>query len=234
MNILGIIVIIITGICVWRGYVHGLFRSIVIAVGIIAAMILSAYATPYVSKVLQQHTVIDEKLEASIIEQLDLDITRENTTKNEQMLLIEALPIPETLKLAVVDNNNSDVYAGLNVRGFEEYLAHYLSCIIVNCLAFVIVQLAITVGLIVLLHITKVLTEIPILHGIDKTGGVILGFIQALAIIWCLFVVIALLGNTPLGIAAFEQISSNPILDFLFEHNWLMDKMTSITNVLFM
>lgn len=234
MNILGIIVIIITGICVWRGYAQGLFRSIVIAVGIIGAMVLSAYATPYVSKALQQYTSIDEKLELSIIEQMNLDVTRENTTKNEQMQLIEALPVPETLKLAVVNNNNSDVYAGLNVRGFEEYLAHYLSCIIINCLAFVIVQLVITVGLFALLHITKVLTEIPILHGIDKTGGVILGLIQALAIIWCLFVVVALFGNTPLGIAAFEQISSNPVLNFLFEHNWFMDRMTNITNVLFM
>lgn len=233
MNILGIIVIIITGICVWRGYAQGLFRSIVIAVGIILAMVLSAYATPYVSKALQQYTSIDEKLELSIIEQLDLDITQENTTKNQQMLLIESLPVPEALKLAVVNNNNSDVYAGLNVRGFEEYLAHYLSCITINCLAFVIVEVAITVGLFAVLRITKILTEIPILHGIDKTGGVILGLIQALAIIWCLFVVIALLGNTPLGIAAFEQISSNPILNFLFEHNWLMDRMTSITNVLF-
>lgn len=233
MNILGIIVIIITGICVWRGYAQGLFRSIVIAVGIILAMVLSAYATPYVSKALQQYTSLDEKLELSIIEQLDLDITQENTTKNQQMLLIESLPVPEALKLAVVNNNNLDVYAGLNVRGFEEYLAHYLSCIIINCLAFVIVEVAITVGLFAVLRITKILTEIPILHGIDKTGGVILGLIQALAIIWCLFVVIALLGNTPLGIAAFEQISSNPILNFLFEHNWLMDRMTSITNVLF-
>lgn len=234
MNILGIIVIVITGICVWRGYAQGLFRSILIAGAIIVAMVLSAYATPHVSKALQQYTSIEEKLEASLAEQMDLDITRENSTKNEQMLLIEALPFPDALKLAVVNNNNSDVYEGLNVRGFEEYLAHYLSCIIINCLAFVIVQLAITIGLFVLLHITKVLTEIPILHGIDKAGGMLLGLIQALAIVWSLFILIALIGNTPLGIAAFEQISNDPILNFLFEHNWLMDRMTSISNVLFL
>ncbi|MCM1496756.1 MAG: CvpA family protein [Bacteroides sp.] len=233
MNILGIIVIVITGICVWRGYAQGLFRSILIAGGIIAAMVLSAYATPYVSKALQQYTSLDETLEASMIEQLGFDITREDTTKNEQMQLIEALPVPEALKLAVVNNNNSDVYAGLNVRGFEEYLVHYLSCIIINCLSFVIVEVAIMVGLFAVLHITRLLTEVPILHGIDKAGGVILGLIQALAIIWCLFIVIALFGNTSLGIAAFEQISSNPVLNFLFEHNWFMDKMTSITNMLF-
>lgn len=234
MNTLSIIIIIITGICIWRGYAHGLFRSILIAAAIIAAMVLSAYATPYVSKALQQYTSIDEKLEASFVEQLDLDITRETGTKNEQMMLIEALPFPDALKMAIINNNNTDVYEGLNVGGFEEYLAHYLSCIITNCLAYVVVQLLITVGLFILLHISNLLSDIPILHGIDKAGGVALGVIQALAIIWSLFIIIALLGNTPFGISAFAQINENPVLNFLFEHNWLMNKMTSISNVLFL
>lgn len=232
MNILGIIVIIITGICVWRGYAHGLFRSIVITGGIILAMVLSAYAAPYVSKALQQYTELDEKLADSITEQLDAYFIQEGSA-NEQ-ILIDSLPLPEALVLAISSNNNSYVYEGLNIQVFEDYLAHYLSCIIINCLSFVIVQLAIIIILFVLLRITKILTEIPILHGMDKAGGMMLGLIQALAIIWSLFILIMLLGNTSLGTAAFEQIRSNPVLEFLFEHNWLLDKMTSITNVLFM
>lgn len=232
MNILGIIVIIITGICVWRGYAHGLFRSIVITGGIILAMVLSAYAAPYVSKALQQYTELDEKLAGSITEQLDAYFIQEGSA-NEQ-ILIDSLPLPEALVLAISSNNNSYVYEGLNIQVFEDYLAHYLSCIIINCLSFVIVQLAIIIILFVLLRITKILTEIPILHGMDKAGGMMLGVIQALAIIWSLFILIMLLGNTSLGTAAFEQIRSNPVLEFLFEHNWLLDKMTSITNVLFM
>lgn len=231
MNILGIIVIIITGICVWRGYAHGLFRSIVITGGIILAMVLSAYAAPYVSKALQQYTELDEKLAGSITEQLDAYFIQEGSA-NEQ-ILIDSLPLPEALVLAISSNNNSYVYEGLNIQVFEDYLAHYLSCIIINCLSFVIVQLAIIIILFVLLRITKILTEIPILHGMDKAGGMMLGVIQALAIIWSLFILIMLLGNTSLGTAAFEQIRSNPVLEFLFEHNWLLDKMTSITNVLF-
>lgn len=232
MNILGIIVIIITGICVWRGYAHGLFRSIVITGGIILAMVLSAYAAPYVSKALQQYTELDEKLADSITEQLDAYFIQEGSA-NEQ-ILIDSLPLPEALVLAISSNNNSYVYEGLNIQVFEDYLAHYLSCIIINCFSFVIVQLAIIIILFVLLRITKILTEIPILHGMDKAGGMMLGLIQALAIIWSLFILIMLLGNTSLGTAAFEQIRSNPVLEFLFEHNWLLDKMTSITNVLFM
>lgn len=232
MNIVGIIIIVIAVVCVWRGYVRGLFRSVLVAGATILAMVLAAYGTPYVSKALQQYTEIDEKIEQSIIEQFELDIAQGDSTKNEQMLVIDTLPCPEVLKLAVINNNNSDVYEGLNVQNFNEYLAHYMSCIVMNCMAFAIIEFALIVGLFLVLHASKILTEIPVLHGIDKFGGVMLGLLQTLAIIWSLFIVVSLLGNTPLGINAFAQISSNPVLNFLFEHNWLLDKMTSITNVL--
>lgn len=233
MNILGIIFLSILLICVWRGYARGLFRSVLIVGAMVLAMVLSAYATPYVSRLLQQYTVLDETIEDYIAEQLLLDIDQEINTKNEQMLIIEELPFPDVLKLAIVNHNNSEVYEGLDVLGFQEYLAHYLSCVVMNCLAFIFVQLLITIGLIILLSISKVLTEIPILHGIDKTGGVILGIIQTLAIIWTLFILISLIGNTPFGIAVFKQIIDNPVLSFLYEHNWLLDTVTSITNIAF-
>lgn len=233
MNTLGIFILIIVGICIWRGYEQGLFRSVLIVAATILAMVLSAYTSPHVSSLLQEHTRLDETVETYIITQLELDITQEDSTKNEQMLLIEALPCPDALKLAVINNNNADVYEGLNVQGFQEYLAHYLSCIVMNSLAFIVIQIVITLGLFILLRISKVLTEVPIIHGIDKAGGIVLGLVQALAIIWTLFVLISLIGNSSLGVTAFEQINESPILNFLFEHNLFLNKITDITNVIF-
>lgn len=231
MNILEIVLLIIMLLCVWRGYARGLFRSVLIVGAMVLAMVLSAYAAPHVSGLLQQYTGLDETIEDYIAEQLSLDVEQAINTKHEQMLIIEELPFPDVLKLAIVNHNNSEVYEGLDVRGFQEYLAHYLSCVVMNCLAFILIQLVITTGLIILLSVSKVLTEIPILHGIDKTGGVILGIIQTLAIIWTLFIFISLIGNTPFGISVFEKIIDNPVLSFLYEHNWLLDTITSITNV---
>lgn len=234
MNILGIIILIIAILCIWRGYVRGLFRSVLIVGATVLAMVLSFYATPYVSKAIQEYTTLDEKVESAVIKQLQLDITQETATKNEQMVFIDTLPCPEALKMAIVNNNNSDVYEGLNVKTFQEYIAHYLSCIFINCLAYVVIQIILSVGLFVLLHVSHALTEIPIIKGIDKTGGIVLGVIQTLAIVWSLFIVISLIGNTPLGIQAYSQINSNPILSYLFQHNWLLDTITDVSNVLFL
>lgn len=232
MNPLGIIFLVILLACVWQGYVRGLFQSLLTAVAIILAMALSSYACPYVSKALQDYTKLDEQIENYIIEQLELDLSQETNTKNEQMQFIDELPFPDAIKIAVVNNNNSDIYDGFQVQRFQEYVAHYLSCMVMNCLAYVVIQVMLTVGFLVLIHIAKWLTGIPILYGIDKTGGVLLGMLQTLTIIWSLYIVISLFGNTPLGIAAFEQISNSPVLNFLYEHNLIMDTITNVTNVL--
>lgn len=233
MNVLLILILIITGLCVWRGFSRGMFRSVLVAGATILAIILSRYATPYVSDALQKYTKIDEKIEASVVETLRIEASDHELTKNEQMQWIEDLPIPEALKMAVINNNNSVTYEKMSISNFYEYVAHYLCCIVMNCLAFVSIQVILTVGLLLLVYLSNVLTtEIPILYGMDKTGGVVLGLLQALAIIWSIFVFVSLIGNTSLGMMAYEQINRNWALSFIYEHNLLLDTVTNITYVL--
>ncbi|MBQ8148738.1 MAG: CvpA family protein [Lachnospiraceae bacterium] len=234
MNVLTIIILVIAAVCICLGCMRGLFRTLLVVGATIAAMVLSSYACPYVSKFIQKNTNIEEKIEVAIVERLSLDVSEQSGTKFEQMQMIEDLPCPEALKLAIVNNNNADIYTGLNVTGFQAYLASYLSSITINCLAYVIVMLAITVLFYVLIHISNALKEIPIIGAIDKVGGILLGSVQALGIIWSFFILISFIGNTELGIAAFTQISESPVLNFLYENNMLMNVITNISNVLFL
>lgn len=236
MNGLEIATIIIAGVCLWIGYRQGLFRTLLLTIAMVLAIGLSSYACPYVSNALQKYTAIDDKIEAYIIEQWSLDITKQDTTKTEQMQIIDELPFPERIKTAIISNNDNDangIYGGLQVGNFQEYLAKYLTCMMMNALSFLVIQVVITVGLVVLLCVTKVLTEIPILHGIDKAGGICLGAAVALIIIWTGFLFISILGNTQAGIWAFSKINESPVLDFLFSHNLLLDVATNISHMIF-
>ena len=230
-NILGIGIIVILALCLWRGYAHGLFRTAVVVAAFLAAMFLSSRACPYVSDFLQKNTNVDEKIGSYITRQLQLDPAQTYETKNEQMIQIDQLPCPEALKLAIVNHNNAEVYTGLNVQGFQDYLVQYLTCIVRNCIAYVLVQLLLTAGVVALFCVSKTLSEIPILHGIERAGGLLLGALEGLAIIWVLFICISLIGNTPLGVQAYAQISGNPILNYLYEHNWLLNTITGIAGL---
>lgn len=231
MNVFAIILIIIMGVCLWRGFARGLFRSILVAAAMVLSLVGAAYAAPTVSRWIQTHTHLNEQIESHIIESMQLDIHQEDA-KTSQMQIIESLKLPEAMKLAIVNNNNDTVYAAFQVRNFQEYLAHYLAGVAVNALAFIVIQLIITIIVAVLIHIARDMTEIPILHGIDKTGGVILGAVQALAIIWSIFIFLAVIGDTALGNWAYVGICENPVLNYLYERNLLLDTITDITRVL--
>jgi len=62
-------------------------------------------------------------------------------------------------------------------------------------------------------------------------GGVLLGLVQALAIIWSVFVLISLFGNTEFGMQLYDQISGNFILNYLYEHNLLLNTITKIAGL---
>lgn len=231
VNTVTIIVLIIIGLCVWRGCSRGLFQTVLVTGATILAIVLSNYATPYVSEGLQKYTNIDEKVEEYIITALELDAAQENVSRIEEIMAIDSLPIPDALKMAVINNNNSAVYSKWNITSFYEYIAHYLCCIVMNCLSFILIQLILTIIFLIFLYTSRKLTEIPILHGIDKAGGIILGLVQALAIIWSVFIFISLIGNTPLGMNAYAQISESKVLNLIYEHNWLLDTITNVTNM---
>lgn len=231
MSVLFIVILIITVLCVWRGYARGLFRTVLVAGATVLAMVLSSFATPYVSEALQTYTSIDEKIQDYIVSTLELNTEQLITTKAEEMTAIDNLRVPEVLKLALINHNNSSVYDLLDIHGFYEYIAGYLANIFMNCLAFVVIQLVITVFFMILLYSLNILKEIPILNGIDKAGGVLLGLVQALAIVWSAFIVISLFGNTPFGMQMYDEISSNRMLNYLFEHNLLLNTITQVTGL---
>lgn len=232
MNIFGMILIIIIGLCLWGGFRRGLFRSLLITAAMILSMAGAAYATPVVGQWIQGHTQIDERIEAYVTEKLQLDPLREDG-KTAQMQMIEELPFPEGMKMAVINNNNIETYLAFQVRSFQAYLAHYLACVAVNSLSFILIQLGIIIISAVLLHISRDMTEIPIFHGIDKTGGLLLGAVQALTIVWSVFVLLGAIGNTAVGLWAYSGICDSPVLSFLYNHNLLLNTITSMTKLLF-
>lgn len=232
MNVVAIVVLAILALCVWRGWSRGLFRTVLVAGATILAIVAANYATPYVSVALQKCTPLDEKIEAYIIETLEINVLQDSSSKNEEMTVIDDLQIPEALKMALINNNNENAYIRLKVTSFYAYIAHYLCQIVMNCISFVFVQLCITIGLMILIYTSQALTEIPIINGIDKGGGVTLGIVQALAIVWSAFIFISILGNTPLGITIYGQIVENKALSFLYDHNLILDTITNVAKML--
>ena len=96
----------------------------------------------------------------------------------QQRQVIENLQLPETIKKALVDNNNSEIYRILGVDTFFDYVATYLADMALNLAGAVVLFLAVFVGLRILVRWLDLVARLPVIHGINQIAGAILGGCQ--------------------------------------------------------
>ena len=147
--------------------------------------------------------------------------------QDTQIQLIEQAPLPQILKDSLLENNNTEIYDQLGVSTFLEYIASYISDIVIRIVSFLVTFLFAIVLVRSLLAMAELLTDLPILRGLDQIAGALLGFLASLLLVWILFLVITLLLATPIGMLCLDWISSSAILTFLYEKNVLLSFLLS-------
>lgn len=234
MNTLAILIGMVFLFCVIGGWWQGMFRVLVSVAGLIASIVIAVYIAPYVSSFIQENTKIDENLAHYISEKMKFSENGEETSKGIQVALIQELPIPETMKDNILNNNNSEMYDVLDATGVYDYISKSIAMIIVNVAGFLCIAFVCRVFFFFLGAAAKGLSKLPILHSIDKMGGVILGSIKGLILIWIFFLIISVTCTMDWSRACIKEIEQVPILETLYNNNVLVDIVGDLTKVLFM
>lgn len=259
MNILSFFVVIIFLICMIIGYKHGLFRTVIKLVFTGVSLLLAYFLAPAVSNIIIANTSIDDyfyqkiynAIESTVrknveqtlddslsissekaVDELTSIAMKTNPSKSRQIDIINEMDVPNFIKTALLDNNHGQARIDFGVNTFYEYISIYISYMIVNALAFTI-----TFSLIMLLFgiinlILALAVQIPIVNGINRFGGLMFGVIEALLIVWILFVSIAIFSDTQVGVWAYEQIESSKILTFIYDKNVFMNVITNLSKII--
>ncbi len=255
MNILTIIVLIIFFLFIYMGYKRGLFKSVFRLLVSLIAMILAYWLTPYVGDFLYEktniNTIVTDKV-YSVIE----DVVEKNVTeslaqtgqaanrelvdelagialqtephKSEQIDIINNLSLPDFMTEAIISNNNDEMRVRLGAENFFAYLARYISYMIINAIAFVLTFLMAYIIVNIIYIAIGIVSRLPIIGGIDRMGGVVFGAVQALLIVWILFVISSIFVNTSFGSDINNQIENSAVLSFLNDKNILNSALTKL------
>ena len=143
------------------------------------------------------------------------------TQKADEWLIIEELPLPDQLKNLLVENNNIEVYRLMGVEFFRDYIGGYLADTVLKAVVFVVLFILVYLTLKVLVIWLDLIAKLPILSGINKMAGAVLGGIQALLFIWILCIVLTIFSRTEIGRIVFEQVNASLWLSWLYDHNML-------------
>ena len=179
---------------------------------------------PYISDFVREKTTwqisIEEKCNEVLLEQLEGRDDLQSITG--QVSYIEELPLPQTVKDKLMENNNTEIYKRLAVESFADYLGKYLSYGIINAICFLISFAIATILMYMILYAVDILTALPVIGTLNRIGGVCIGCIQGLIWIWVIFLIITIICDTPAGIYLQGQIRLDPILTWIYDNNMLM------------
>lgn len=217
------------------GHYRGFLRLAVSMGALIVTLVAVNVTMPKVTFYLKQSPMVQQIVENSLKTALGLDqkIDSDAELPSSQRMVIENLELPQPLKKALIENNNSEVYKMLGVQAFTEYVGTYLTNVIINIIGFFIMFGVIHVLIRVIMAWINIISRLPIIHGLNKIAGALLGGVQGLLFLWILCLGLTALSGTKVGSMMISQIEASPWLSFLYNHNVLSDIMISLIYSMF-
>lgn len=220
MNWILIAVIAIIALLGWLGMKKGLVKMVFSLVSTIAALLIAMLFSPVVSGMMKNNEAIvgffDEKIGAIV------DFSPEEAeeeTESKQESLIDALPLPETFKDSLMENNTAENYISMQARNFEDYVCRQITNVIINAIAFVITLVLAIIALALLCKTLDLLAKLPVLRQINTVAGLAAGIAEGVLLVWVLFAILTMFAGSEFGKDALAMIGENPLLDFLYKNN---------------
>ncbi len=107
-----------------------------------------------------------------------------------------------------------------NSKGYE-WIAEQAAGAVVERIAWILAFILISVLLGFLVHALDIIAKLPGIDTINHAGGLAVGLLEGLVVVWIFFLVITLCQGSEWGSQMMDEIQKNPLLELLYEKNML-------------
>ncbi len=142
-----------------------------------------------------------------------------DASKTEQNEVIEDYRLPELIISDLIVNNTREGYEELKVTLFEDYVAKYLTLLLIRAGVFLVGIVAFAICSRVILVVTGLIGKIPVIHGVNKWLGLFSGFLMALILVWLFFLILSLLVGNKTADLLIADIKASSLLSTLYDEN---------------
>ena len=169
------------------------------------------------SNIIINNTLLDEKIESVIIENGSIKIEEDEIRKDEQGEQQTNESFLENVQ-GYVEETVAETQTELIKKAAKEISGRLINIIVIVGL-FIITRLI----LILLVLISDVITNIPIIKQFNKLGGILYGIIRGVLLIYSIlaivFLVVSISGNSNI----LQTIESSVLTEFMYESNILLN-----------
>ena len=109
----------------------------------------------------------------------------------------------------------------LTMLGQEEAAGSWLADLILQVAAFLITLALVGILIQGIAFSLGIAAKLPILHGINKTAGLLLGLGEGILAVWIFFFILTVCISTETGMKMLLMIADSEILSWIYRHNLL-------------
>ena len=205
-------------VCV--GFRRGFVREVAATFFLVLSLVSAWFINPYVNDFLRENTPVYETVQEGFSNLIKTENQGdEPSKKSEQNKFIEGLELPRFLKDAMEENNTARTYTYLAAESFGEYVSGYLAEAVVNGLSFVISYILAALIIRVLTFALDILARLPVIHGVNRIAGALVGGLKSVLVIWIALLVLAIFCNTEFGKKGMELVENDSFLQMLSQEN---------------
>ena len=248
MNWVLIGVIVVIGLNAYLGMKKGMVKIILSLVAMIATILITMALTPIVSNVVKDNTNWYTNIKNATYQGIQRNNTVDDAFKelgktqditkitdvnqsgtslgNISNQVIDKLMLPDSLKNQIQSNLNIQKYIDQGITSVEDTvtnaLAEQISSIIFNMIIFIGLFIVVYIIMQVIIRMVDIVSRLPVLHQINKTGGLVLGLVKGLIVVWVFFIAITIFCDTEFAHTVFAFVNDNSFLAFLYNNNLIL------------
>lgn len=196
------------------GYLRGLIKIVLSMVATVATIVLAAVLTIPFSGVVK-NTGIGDGIEKSVRELV------EQANIVDEASIME-MDFPDAI-LEPIAKGTAEAQDTI-----QEYVIDELTDTIIKALTFLVLTIVIYIIIRIIIAVLDVFSRLPIINGINKWAGAVVGLVQGLLFIWIASLVLTAFSDKDWAQEVFRQINDNGFLSFIYNNNmviWLVTKL---------
>lgn len=173
------------------GHYRGFIRIAVSVMSLFITLFAVRVAIPQTAAWLEHNTALYETMKESALKASGLDEKMDEMAqtaglagKAGERAVIESLEIPDQVKKLLIENNNGEVYQEMGVQIFEDYVGKYLADRVIRVIIFTVLFTVFYASLHIAIVWLNLLSRLPIIYGLNKIAGAVLGLTEALIFVW--------------------------------------------------
>ncbi len=217
-NIADVVIIVFLIVCVYFYYNKGLVRTFLGFFTTLISTVLSWLLSPVLVNILRNTSMFE-----SIKNYVGNTLQSLNGTTAEE--LVKDLNLPEFLQTNIIES----VSGNMNP---VNYISEYITMVIINIAAMIIVFLILFVILKILGNTLNIMSRLPVLKTANKIGGGVLGLAQGILVIWIALAVLTMLYGKPMFSGINEAVSNSVIASKFYDSNILIKGFSAIENLI--